>query len=112
MDECDESSYAGSLTPRSTTSSQCSTSFTSSSPAYTAEELAATFLDFYIFLTTLHYDAADLKIPPPEGWPNLTPEHLASYKSSFAIEVLRRLPYFDSEATIHYKSDLIDCFRG
>lgn len=56
----------------------------------------------------LHYDAEDLKIPPPEGWPELTQETLAGLKSSYTIEVLRRLPYFNSEADIHYKSELLD----
>lgn len=63
-----------------------------------------------MFLTTLPYDLADLKVPPPEGWPELTPEYCANLKSGFAIEVLRHLPYFDSKskAAIHYKSGLID----
>lgn len=96
--------------PSSTESSAGSDSSTSSTPPYTPDELAAIFLDFYIFLTTLHYDAAGLKTPLPEGWPGLTPEDCAGFKSDNAIEVLRRLPYFDSsqKAAIHYKSRLID----
>jgi len=80
----------------------------SSTPPYTPDELAAIFLDFYTFLTTLHYDAADLKIPPPDGWPGLTLESCAGWKTDYAIEVLRRLPYFKRRAAIHYKSELID----
>lgn len=77
---------------------------------YSPAELAAIVLDFYSFLTTLHYDPADLDTPPPEGWPNLTREHCGGLKSDKAIEVLRRLPYFKSthEANVHYKSALID----
>ncbi|KAM5475907.1 hypothetical protein MauCBS54593_000589 [Microsporum audouinii] len=39
-----------------------------SEPPYTPDELVEIFLDFYTFLTTLHYDIADLKTPPPGGW--------------------------------------------
>ncbi|RSL92422.1 hypothetical protein CDV31_015166 [Fusarium ambrosium] len=79
-------------------------------PRYTPEELGALFLDFYKFLTTLHYDEADLKVPPPGGWPQMTPESCLHFKSDYAIEVLRHLPYFDSKCTayIHFKSRLID----
>ena len=93
---------------RSSSGSSPGSSSTFSSPPYTPEELAAIFLDFYTFLTTLHYDAADLKIPPPEGWPELTHDIPVGWKSSYTIEVLRHLPYFNSEAAIHYKSALID----
>ncbi|KAF7555883.1 hypothetical protein G7Z17_g1806 [Cylindrodendrum hubeiense] len=79
-------------------------------PRYTPEEIGALFLDFYKFLTTLHYDEADLKVPPPGGWPHITPESCAHFKSDYAIEVVRHLPYFDSKCTasIHYKSHLLD----
>jgi hypothetical protein len=80
-------------------------------PVYTPLELAAIVLDFYEFLATLHYDRANLKIAPPGGWPSLTVEHCAGYKSNLAIEVLRRLPYFKNigrDVYVHYKSDLVD----
>ncbi|KAF5606322.1 uncharacterized protein FSUBG_6155 [Fusarium subglutinans] len=79
-------------------------------PRYTPEELGALFVDFYSFLTTLHYDQSDLKIPPPSGWPQITPESCGHYKSDYAIQVLRHLPYFDSTCTayIHFKSKLLD----
>ncbi|KAK2831947.1 hypothetical protein FQN49_007007 [Arthroderma sp. PD_2] len=80
-------------------------------PPYTPRELAAIFLDFYTFLTTLHYNAANLKIAPPEGWPNITPEFCGGLKSDFAVDVLRHLPYLmndDFGAQFHYKSELID----
>lgn len=87
-----------------------STSSSLRGPPYTPEELGAIFLDFYTFLTTLHYDPAELKVPPPGGWPGITPELCAHFKSNFAIEVLRHLPYFDSRCRefVHYKSKLID----
>ncbi|KAF5023084.1 hypothetical protein F66182_4841 [Fusarium sp. NRRL 66182] len=79
-------------------------------PRYTPEELGALFLDFYKFLTTLHYDESDLKIPPPQGWPQITPEACAHFKSDYAIQVLRHLPYFDRlcPSYIHFKSKLLD----
>ncbi|KAH8889057.1 hypothetical protein GQ53DRAFT_748535 [Thozetella sp. PMI_491] len=77
-------------------------------PTYSAEELAEIFLDLYRFLSKLHFDPADLRIPPPGGWPNLLPDSYSEFKSDFTIEVMRHLPYFHSKAAIHYKSALID----
>ncbi|KAK1752342.1 hypothetical protein QBC47DRAFT_390306 [Echria macrotheca] len=76
-------------------------------PPYTPEELAALFLDFYTFLTTLHYSPSDLQIPPPTGWPHLTPAVCVG-KSPLAVSVLRLLPYFKGRASFHYKCGLID----
>lgn len=75
---------------------------------YTAAEFGEIFLDFYTFLATLHYRLEDLKIPPSDGWPQITPEYHQGLKSDFAIEVMRHLPYFKYRAAIHYKSGLID----
>ncbi|KAG8670661.1 hypothetical protein FPOAC2_07488 [Fusarium poae] len=79
-------------------------------PRYTPKELQAIFVDFYSFMTTLTYDKSHLKIPPPIGWPQITPESCGHYKSDYAIEVIRHLPYFDSncKSYIHYKSKLVD----
>ncbi|OJD10787.1 hypothetical protein ACJ73_09697 [Blastomyces percursus] len=86
-----------------------------STAAYTPKELGAILLDFYIFLTTIHYDRAELKIPPPGGWPGLTAEFCAGLKSDYAIKVIRHLPYFEkpnlhghNPSQLHYKSELID----
>ncbi|KAH9219781.1 hypothetical protein DL95DRAFT_383977 [Leptodontidium sp. 2 PMI_412] len=78
------------------------------SPKYSAEELGAMFLDFYKFMGTLHFDIKDLQIPPPGGWPNLIPASYESIKSSHAISTMKHLPYFSSDASIHYKSNLVD----
>ncbi|KFY30595.1 hypothetical protein V493_01810 [Pseudogymnoascus sp. VKM F-4281 (FW-2241)] len=79
---------------------------------YTPSELAAIILDFYTFLTTLHFPASGLKLPPHGGWPNITQTSSPyfSSKSPLAIEVLRQLAYFDksTDAPVHYKSRLID----
>jgi len=78
-------------------------------PTYSAEEIADTFLDFYKFLTTLHYNAADLKVAPEEGWGELIPDNYAEIKSEEVLEVLRRLPYFKhNNQAFHYKSYLVD----
>ena len=83
-------------------------------PRLTPQELGALFLDFYTFLTTLHFNKSHLKIPPSTGWPHITPESYDHFKSDYAIEVIRHLPYFSNECEdhIHYKSrplDLTDC---
>ncbi|KFY14429.1 hypothetical protein V492_02627 [Pseudogymnoascus sp. VKM F-4246] len=86
--------------------------YTPSEPPYTPSELAAIVVDFYTFLTTLHFPASGLKLAPPGGWPNITPSsnRYLSFKSPLATEVMRQLPYFDksTEAYAHYKSRFID----
>ncbi|KAJ4011856.1 hypothetical protein NW752_004254 [Fusarium irregulare] len=79
-------------------------------PRLTPQELGALFLDFYTFLTTLHFNEAHLKIPPPSGWEHITPESYDHFKSDYAIEVIRHLPYFSDECRdhIHYKSRPLD----
>ncbi|KAM0252732.1 hypothetical protein ACHAP5_001027 [Fusarium lateritium] len=81
-------------------------------PSYTPEELGAMFLDFYKFLTTLHYDEASLKIPPPTGWPQITRKSrkFAHFKSDYALEVLRHLPYFNKDPLTQFypRSQLLD----
>ncbi|PNP82732.1 hypothetical protein FNYG_03963 [Fusarium nygamai] len=57
-------------------------------PRLTPDELGALFVDFYSFLTSLHYDKSHLKIPPPTGWSQITPEHCGHFKSDYAIEVI------------------------
>ncbi|CZR38283.1 uncharacterized protein FPRO_06526 [Fusarium proliferatum ET1] len=81
-----------------------------SCPRLTPDELRALFIGFCTFLTTLHYDKSYLKIPPPTGWPELTPESCAHFKSDYAIQAIRHLPYFDSTYIeyVHYKSKLFD----
>lgn len=81
-------------------------------PPYTPQEVGALFLDFYQFLTTLHYDEASLKIPPPTGWPQITRESpkFANFKSDYTLEVLHHLPYFNEEpfAQFYPASELLD----
>ncbi|KAI5863673.1 hypothetical protein GGS23DRAFT_564907 [Durotheca rogersii] len=79
-------------------------------PPYTPDELAHVVLEFYKFLTALHIDETALKIPPPGGWPGLTPESCGHHKSDYAIGVLRLLPYIEEDRGfhLHYKSYPID----
>ena len=74
------------------------------------QEIKRQFLDFYNFMTTLHFDKDDLKVPPPDGWPHLTLEFCGHFKADYIIEVLRHLPYFDqrTKAHIHRGSTLLD----
>ncbi|CCT67848.1 uncharacterized protein FFUJ_14584 [Fusarium fujikuroi IMI 58289] len=79
-------------------------------PRLTPDEPRALLIGFYTFLTTLHYDKSYLKIPPQTGWPELTPDSCAHFKSDYAIQVIRHLPHFDNTCIeyVHYKSKLLD----
>ncbi|KAL4724364.1 hypothetical protein ACLX1H_008978 [Fusarium chlamydosporum] len=78
--------------------------------SYSPAEIAKILLDFYLFLTTLHYDAEYLKLPPAEGWPGLEPLLKSLRSSEMVGQVMKRIPYFDNDckAFIHYKSRLVD----
>lgn len=79
---------------------------------YDIEELAAIFTDFYKFLATLHYDPANLKLPPPQGWDlALFSSTLVSSKSEDVVALMQRLSYFaeNRKSThVHRQSKLID----
>ncbi|WZH44224.1 uncharacterized protein QYS62_005243 [Fusarium acuminatum] len=82
-----------------------------SEKSYSPAEIAAVLLDFYLFLTTLHFDAQYLKLPPAEeGWPGLEPLLKSLGSSDMVGQVMKRIPYFerDCKAFIHYQSRLID----
>lgn len=65
-----------------------------------ADRLVAPFLDFYTFLTTVHIPRSALKLPPPGGWRNITPQNCRSFnKSGFALSVLSRMPYISRAET-------------
>ncbi|KIL89170.1 hypothetical protein FAVG1_07564 [Fusarium avenaceum] len=78
--------------------------------SYSPAEINAVLLDFYLFLTTLHFDAQHLKLPPVEGWPGLEPLLKSLGSSDMVGQVIKCIPYFDngSKAFIHYKSRLVD----
>lgn len=87
-------------------------SLSSEGPRYTPQELGEIFLHLYQFLATLHFDPAHLKVPPAGGWPHITPDFCAQFKSDYVVDVIRHLPYFthidNQVAALHYKSHLID----
>ncbi|KAK1770254.1 hypothetical protein QBC33DRAFT_556675 [Phialemonium atrogriseum] len=79
------------------------------------ELLVAPFREFYDFLQRLKLPANSVKLPPPSGWPNMTPVACAGLdKTPFAIDVLRHLPYIDelhvksNETNIDYKCNAVD----
>ncbi|RGP72001.1 hypothetical protein FLONG3_6900 [Fusarium longipes] len=78
---------------------------------YSPKEISAILLDFYTFLTTLHFDPKYLKTPPPEGWPAIDPLLNHVTRSKEVGEVMKQIPYFDDKEFVywvHYKSRLID----
>lgn len=78
---------------------------------YTPQELGEIILDFYRFLTKLHFRPEDLKIPPPEGWPESSTKDLGDFKSAFVLETMRHLPYIKSSQVNEYKSQLISYWQ-
>lgn len=98
--------------PDSASEAESSASDASEQSPYDIQELAAIFTDFYEFLATLHYDPADLKLPPPQGWDAaIFPKSLVDSKSEDVVELMKHLPYFkenQKSTHIHYKSKLID----
>ncbi|CAK1367619.1 hypothetical protein CB0940_11592 [Cercospora beticola] len=83
---------------------------------YSVEDLAAILTDFYKFLANLHYDPADLKLPPPERWNlDILPKAIVENKSEDVVELMRRVPYFkenEKSTHVHYKSKLVDYTNG
>ncbi|KAM5368693.1 hypothetical protein ACJZ2D_009359 [Fusarium nematophilum] len=81
-------------------------------PPYSPQELADIFLEFYSFLKTIHFKDVNLKMPPPDGWPNIAQSSTSS-KTERVYQVIRLLPFFEDapEALIHYNSRLLDYTR-
>jgi hypothetical protein len=63
-------------------------------PPYSPRQLGDIVLSYYRFLATLTFNPENLRIPPESGWPELTDEHCANFKSPFALETLRHLPFW------------------
>jgi hypothetical protein len=65
---------------------------------YHQEEVVAALTDYYHFLTSLHIDPADIKTPPPSGWPTITSETCNKLSQTDAvISLLKHLPYITNE---------------
>ncbi|KAK3179573.1 hypothetical protein K4F52_008990 [Lecanicillium sp. MT-2017a] len=65
-------------------------------PPFSPRQLGDMLLEYYRFLTTLHFNRAELRVPPEAGWPQLTDEYCADFKAPFALETLRHLPFWQS----------------
>jgi hypothetical protein len=84
-------------------------------PRLTRDELVTNITDFYNFLTKFYIPASAIKYPPPDGWPNITPEVTKDCrKSPVVIDLIKHLPYIDDGESegfvtyIHYKSEVIN----
>ncbi|KAH6653223.1 hypothetical protein BKA67DRAFT_659857 [Truncatella angustata] len=78
---------------------------------YTRDELAVFVSDFYIFLSRLCLPADALKLPPPGGWPNITPEATSCLeKTPFVVDLLKHLPYITDDGRSHYNRIHYKCY--
>jgi hypothetical protein len=69
---------------------------------YNRNEVVAAITDYYHFLTSLHIDPADIKTPPPSGWPDITTQTCNRLsKIDAAIALLKHLPYIFNEDNFH-----------
>lgn len=67
-------------------------------PVYDRDEVVREVTSFYEFLTNLHIPNSALKIPPPGGWPDITPERYAFLKKDdTVIDLIRHLPFIYKE---------------
>lgn len=84
------------------------------STTYSHDEIVSELTSFYEFLVGLHLPPSALKIPPPGGWPDLTPEYLAFLKKNdTVVDLMQHLPYIrqDQEYTpyqIYEKTCAVD----
>jgi hypothetical protein len=86
-------------------------------PRLTRDEIVTIITDFYMFLTTMYLPMSAVKIPPKDGWPNITSETTQhSNKSQFVIDLMKHLPYIEDDSQgesgflryIHYKCEVED----
>jgi hypothetical protein len=65
--------------------------------AYDRDEVVAAVTSFYKFLINTHIPASALKLPPQDGWPELTDEWLSFMdKDATVKDLIRHLPYLQS----------------
>ncbi|KAK3171999.1 hypothetical protein OEA41_004083 [Lepraria neglecta] len=93
---------------------------------YSRDEVVSELTSFYEFLVGLHLPASVIKYPPPGGWPNITPERLASAvpamkKNNDVLDLIRHIPFVrqehcDESYEIYEKTTAVDYngvgFRG
>lgn len=66
-------------------------------PPFSPRQLGEMIIPFYKFLATLTFNPSHLRLPPESGWPELTDEHCAHFKTPYALETLRHLPFWVSD---------------
>lgn len=66
-------------------------------PPFSPRQLGDIVLSYYRFLTTLTFNPKHLHVPPESGWPELTDDYCAHFKSPYALETLRHLPFWASD---------------
>lgn len=69
---------------------------------YSRDEVVSELTSFYEFLVGLHLPASAIKHPPAGGWPNITPERLASAvpamkKNDVVLDLIRHIPFVRRE---------------
>lgn len=92
-------------------------------PIYGRATLCSVIEEYYKFLVRMYIPEDHLKLPPPEGWPNITEESTANMnKSKYVESLIKHLPYiseeskgqddhtkdWDKASTVHYKSFVVD----
>lgn len=84
-------------------------------PRLARDELVNIIGDYYKFLAKFYIPESSLRIPPPGGWPSITPETTKGFpRPPMVVDLLRHLPYVDEKhagqmiTNIHYKCDVAD----
>lgn len=78
----------------------------SSQAEYSHEATVAAIASYYELLARVHPDSvSSLEYPPPEGWPQITPESFSILgRNDTVIELMRHIPYFTSDRISFMKS--------
>lgn len=81
--------------------------------SYSRDITIKAILSFYNYFATLpSLSPSEIVEAPPGGWPEITPETLAALKKNDdVIDLLKHLPYLNSDVQIAYKTNAID-YRG
>lgn len=94
------------------------------STTYSRDEIVSELTSFYEFLVSLHLPPSALKIPPPGGWPRITPAYLSFLnKNDTVVDLIRHIPFIrqdwderDVPFQIYEKTAAVDydgeAFRG
>lgn len=84
-------------------------------PIYSRNETVAALSSHYEFLCRIHPPSTVIKYPPPDGWPEITPEYLAFLnKTDTVVDLIRHLPLIqrdkrDDPYQIYEETAAVDC---